>query len=320
MQRPKLNQPFSDVKRVPSGSTLLDQALGGGWALGRIINVVGDRSTGKTLQAIEGLANFNRLYPKGRKRYGEAEAAFDDGFAKTLGFPDGVERPSKPLETVEEFYTDLEAFSAKKGPALYVLDSLDALSDNAEMGRELGEDSYGTGKAKQLSQMFRRITRQLEANDCGLMIISQLRDRIGVMFGETKMRAGGRALDFYASQVVWLAELHKIERTVKFQKRPYGVRIRANVKKCKVGTPYRTCDYDLIFGYGVDDEQSMVQWLGATKTFDPEMVDEIKQMIETARARQDRKALNAIAENLKLTTRETWAEIEQRLAPSMRKY
>src|SRR5262249_40710237 len=150
---------------------------------------------------------------------------------------------------------------------LYILDSLDALSDEAELEKFQaaldGKDvagSYGTGKAKKMSEMFRLLTQDAEATGCSLGIISQIRDKIGVSFGETKTRSGGHALDFYCSQVLWLTEIGKLERSAYNQKRVVGVSVRSKNKKCKVGSPFRECDYDILFGYGIDDENSMIDY------------------------------------------------------------
>src|SRR5271166_2077527 len=124
----------SEQQYFPSGSSLLDLALGGGWALGRIFNIIGDSSTGKSLLALEGFINFQRTFPKGRMRYAEAEAALDSAYADSMGFPQEVERPEEPISTVEEFQFDLDNFIKKcksNEPGLYILDSLDSLTDDA---------------------------------------------------------------------------------------------------------------------------------------------------------------------------------------------
>src|ERR1019366_4415396 len=95
-------------------------------------------------------------------------------------------------------------------PGLYILDSLDALSDRAELERKIDEPSFGAGKAKQMSQLFRRLIRKINKTDVAVIIISQIRDNIGVRFGDKTTRSGGHALDFYASQVLKLAHLKNI--------------------------------------------------------------------------------------------------------------
>jgi len=176
VQRVKLETrdlPKIDVEFFSSGSSLLDLALGGGWALSRVFNIVGDKSTGKTLLAIEAFANFKQSYPKGKMRYAEAESAFDDSFAEQLGFPQEVERPKEMLHTVEEFTEDLYNFLDKENstPSLYILDSLDALSTDSETerfdklmeGKEAG-GSFGAEKAKEVASQFQTIEDVREWN------------------------------------------------------------------------------------------------------------------------------------------------------------
>ena len=312
--------PKDSVEFFSSGSTLLDLALGGGWAQGRIFNVVGDRSSGKTLLAIEAFANFSRSYPRGRMRYAEAESAFDESYAQTLGFPTEVTQPDEPIQTVEQFHDDLAEFSNKPGPALYILDSLDALSDAAEMEKAISDGSYGTGKAKKMSETFRRLTKTLGEQNCTLGIISQIRDRIGVQFGETKTRSGGRALDFYASQILWLSEVSKIERQIKGVKRVVGVDILGKVKKCKVGIPFRTAEMRILLGYGIDDEESMINWLLDVKAIEKEVAKGYRIKLDQARDNRDYTTLKQLRTDLSQDVKQLWIEIEKELAPPIQKY
>lgn len=322
-----------------SGSTLLDLSLGGGWALGRVFNIVGDKSTGKTLLAIEAFANFN-VQIKGKMRYAEAEAAFDEAFAEQLGFPENVSRPDELLHTVEEFTKDFDAFldecQEESTPGLYILDSLDALSDDAEIKKfeqnikpkesdEEGEEgkpkgSYGVAKAKKMSELFRLLAAKAGKADCSLGVVSQIRDKIGVSFGETKTRSGGRALDFYASQVLWLSEITKRERTAYNQKRVVGVAIHSKVKKLKVGLPFREADYDILFGYGIDDENSMLDYLFKNKELVKEAYDNMKKEVAKARDASDYKALVEIRQALRADVTKVWKDVEEKLTPKIRKY
>lgn len=298
----------TDLKFVRSGCAVLDAALGGGWVLGRVANIVGDKSAGKTLLAIEACANFHHSYPLGKIRYNEAEAAFDEAYAEALGMPAGVvdfkgmitsaadelkhaelsavmkdrnasqreqeaaDRAIKKLEkagagrpknTVEALYDDLVyTLDNNKGqPILYIIDSLDALSDEAEQDRNIGDGSYGGSKPKKMGEMFRRLVDRMEEQEMLFIVISQLRDKLNVTFGEKQTRSGGRALDFYASHIVWLAETGKIKKTMDKVDRIIGVNVRARVKKNKVGLPFRECAYPILFGYGVDDLTANVEWL-----------------------------------------------------------
>lgn len=325
---PKRSYFASTVKQVEtftSGCGLLDCVLGGGYAVGRMVNIVGDKSSGKTLMAIEASANFRRIYPQGRIRYVEVEAAFDTEYARALGMPvDTIEFPDT-ISTIEDLFEDLEDLCkthlGKKDRVLYVVDSYDALSDRAELGRKIDEGSYGGNKAKQGSQLFRRIVQELEESNITLMLISQVRDNIGVMFGAKHSRSGGHALDFYASQVLWLAEKSKLDRTVRGVKRVYGVQVIANCKKNKVGLPFRQCTYPIVFGYGVDDIVANLDWLKEVKRLDVVNMSEstLKRDMEKIQKLPDRE-YTAFRKELDAAVRVVWSEIEDGFLPKRSKY
>lgn len=307
---------------LPTGSGVLDLALGGGWAQNRIINIVGDKSTGKTLQAIEACAQFAAIYGKDDIRYCEAEAAFDEEYAESIGMPEGIDY-ERTIDTVEKWFEDLTAWLKKNKtnkPCLYILDSLDALSDEAEMEREIDKGSYGGSKAKKLSELFRRLVRELRTTNCTLIIISQIRDKIGVMFGETKTRSGGRALDFYCSQIVWLSEIGKTKVTVRGIARVTGLEVKARVRKNKVGLAHREVEFLVRFGYGVDDEVSMINWLRDCKEFDKEEYQNAIAQVDTMRHGKNRAGLRALNKELFAACKRTWDDIETQIATPMRKY
>ena len=259
--------PKSHIEFIHSGCEILNCVLGGGWPLGRIANVVGDKSTGKTLLGIEAMANFGRQYPDGTMCYAETEAAFDDNYARALGMDmTQVIRPR--VDTVEDLFDDMVEFLSrvgKQGRGLYIVDSLDALSDKAEKGRGMEEPTYGTSKPKQLGQLFRRLIKPLERSLVHVMIISQTRDAIGVTFGEKHTRSGGKALDFYASQILWLANLGQMKRTIEGVTRTIGVQVKAKCKKNKIDLPFRECSFDILFGYGIDDFTSNLNYLKSVR-------------------------------------------------------
>jgi len=315
--------PAAALEFIPSGCKLLDCTLAGGWPLGRIVNIVGDRSTGKTLLAMEALANFISKYPKGKPFYRETESAFDSEYAKALGIPMDQVDMRGDLDTVEQLHDDLEHVVNKAGshPSLYVLDCLDALSDTAEMERKIGDGSYGAAKAKKLSELFRRLVRKLSTKKVCVIIISQVRDNIGVMFGEKHSRSGGKALDFYASVVLWLAKLKTLSETQKGVKRATGIRILANCKKNKIGLPFRRCEFGIRFGYGIEDVRASLEWLDEVKRLD--MLDLTKddiektladiERLEPGQAAEMREEINQVAET-------AWYEIERDFLPPRRKY
>jgi recombination protein RecA len=330
---------------VSAGAAVIDCMLGGGWALGRVVNIVGDRSAGKTLLAIEACANFHMSYPDAPICYAESEAAFDEAYAEALGMPvkavdfavkkkGGKGEADEPLRTIEDWYENVKAFIAKVkempakkgGPrGLYILDSLDALSDDAEQAREIGEASYGGSKPKKLGELFRRLVQDLEDNNILLIVVSQLRDKLNVTFGEKQTRSGGRALDFYASHIVWLAEIGKLLKTMSGIERVIGVKVKARVKKNKVGLPFRDCQYPILFGYGVDDLTANVEWLieAGREELLKERVGMSKAGYKVRVANLRDKGGDTVREvraELRKLVQKEWQTIEQGFLPKSRKY
>lgn len=309
------------VGTLSTGCTLLDCVLGGGWGLSRVSNIVGDRSSGKTLLAIEACANFARQFPDGKIVYAESEAAFDKSYAENLGLPvDRVEFPDS-IDTIEDFFTDLNGRLDTDKPTLYILDSLDALSSRAELEREIDDKSFGGEKPKKLGELFRRLVRKLKKSNVTLLVISQLRDKIGVAFGESQTRTGGRALDFYASHIVWLAHIQKLHKTKKGVKRTTGVLIKANCKKNKIASPFRECEFPIVFEYGVEDVVAGLTWLIEVKRTDALGIEESDA--EKILAGLEKLTPDAYADQRQQVTKavkDVWAEIEQSFRPKRKKY
>lgn len=334
---PPASSYFADVSQkdglqfVRSGSAIMDSALGGGWVLGRVANIVGDRSAGKTLLAIEACANFHAAYANGKIRYAESESAFDEQYAQALGMPIEVVDfgKEKEMRTVEDWYNDMVAFldarEKDKCPGLYILDSFDALSDDAEMGRDIDKGSFGAGKAKKSGELFRKLVSRIETLDVLLIVVSQIRDKLNVTFGETKTRSGGKALDFYASHIVWLAEIGKLKKTMGGVERIVGVNVKVNVKKNKVGLPFRTCAYPIIFGYGIDDLTANVEWL-----LEVGREELLKEAVGMSKAGYKVRIANLrdkggdevreIRNTLNNLVKQEWQKIEQGFLPKSRKY
>lgn len=327
------SKPQSSLQFIPSGCTLLDCALSGGWPLQRVSNIVGDKAVGKTLIAIEACANFHEKFPSGKIKYRESESAFDIPYSEALGMPiDVVDFGDGDFYTVEDWAKDIDkTLSELKGEVgLLVLDSLDALSDKAEIERDIGDTSYGTNKAKQLSTLFRKkVVQQIEASNAHLMIISQVRDNIGAgLFGEKHTRSGGHALDFYASQIVWLANLGKIEKTVKGIKRTIGVKVKAQVKKNKVGLPFRTVQFPIYFGYGIDDLEASLTWLSeeVDKNRKTEYIknlgfdtNDYKKILKEASSLDDHFYFD-LKDKVSALVKDVWAEVETDFLPTRKKY
>jgi hypothetical protein len=231
---------------------------------------------------------------------------------------------SEPCYTVEDVFNDLNKWLLalpNSEPGLYILDSLDAVSDKDELEGEFGKDSYGARKPKLLGQLFRRVVQLLEQKRVHVMIISQVRDNIGVTFGEKHTRSGGKALDFYASQILWLASMGKLKKTRGGVERTVGVKIRAQCKKNKIALPFRECEFPIIFGYGIDDVTACVEWLQKVKRLDTVSLTD-------AAAERLLKGLDKLSDADFASTRETvasavknsWYEIEEQFLPTRRKY
>ena len=283
------DRPKTRVEFLHTGLTLLNLALSGkgkdgGWARGRIINVVGDGSSGKTLLALELAAQcfFNlrkkksEIFPPIKNLqivYNNVESVMDFPLEEMYGrkFVEAIEWIQTP--TIEGFGRDYGRRVMELRPGtflLYIVDSYDSLTSEAGMERfenaakkDKSEDgTYGMEKAKYgSSSFFNNICGLMEEKDATLFIISQVRDNIGVTFGKKHTRSGGKALNFYTHQVSWLSEVEKLRRTFKKDTRTYGIRVRAKIERNKTAKPFREAEFIILFDYGVDDVGSNLAWL-----------------------------------------------------------
>lgn len=265
---------MSDRVFLHSGSTMLNLALTGhplhGWPMGRVSNVIGDKSSGKTLLAIEAASLWLSNPPQGvapRVEYMEAEAAFDEDYAAKLGLDVDRVNFTRGLDTVEQMFDKMDhviqSIQGTNQQAFCIIDSLDGLSSKAEMERGMDEGTYGMEKQKKLGELFRKCIRRWEAANMHIMIVSQVRENIGAMpFSPKYRRSGGKALDFYASHILWLSETGKIKTTDKSL--VIGIDIKGKITKNKVSVPYREAAWPVYFMYGIDDITSVVGWLTST--------------------------------------------------------
>lgn len=318
---------FTDQKTnidfIRTGATVLDCLLGGGWPLGRIVNIIGDESTGKSLLCIEAASNFLHQFPKGKVFYRESEAAFDEEYAEALGMPiDKVDFIAPDdFETIEDWNADLEKCIAQCKrlgvPGLYIVDSVDALSDEAEQKRKFNEGTYGGDKPKQIGKLFRKQVAAIRAADICLIAVSQTRDKINSMFPQ-KTRSGGKALNFYASQIIWLSHVKDVSRTRDGIKRVVGLRIKAKCSKNKVALQDRIVEFVIRFGQGLDTVTTSLDFL--------EDIGRVNEAIGCSRevftkriaAADDfeyKKDLRRLAEG----TSRIWRETEKRFLPDRRR-
>lgn len=266
-------------KVVSTGITLLDLVLGGGWPIGTINNIVGDKSSGKTYLTIETIVHAMKKVFKRKLDwyYDDAEGGFSFDTSAMYGvqiIPD----EQVPSTTVEDFAGNLkyQINNLEEGNFLiYALDSLDGLSSEAERkrdverqkaleaGKEYDKGTYAMEKQKFMSEFFRLRASELKHKPAVLLIISQVRQNINaMMFGEKYVRSGGKALDFYCSTILWLAEVEKKKK----KDRVIGITIKARTKKAKIATPFRECFLDLIFDYGIDNVGSNISYLYDLRT------------------------------------------------------
>lgn len=320
-----------DAQFFSSGCAILDCVLGGGWVSGgRVSNIVGDRSTGKTLLAMEAAVNFLLKFRGGHVRYVDAENAFNPSYARTIGIPIESSRISvaEDVETVEDFYEDLMKFTRKhtKRPTLYVLDSLDSLTSQAEQAKRFGKQTFDS-KPRQMSELFRRIRRRIRNSNTSLMIISQTRQRIDAGFnfsGKSYSRSGGTALDFYASQVVYLrerlAERKNFQRKIGATQRLTGVGIEAFCDKNKVGLPNRRCRFPIVFDYGIDDVEAALQWLDEIGLLSKAMGTNKLHVARRRLEKLDQSEFSEERGRLASLVWQSWHDIESSFLPSRGKY
>lgn len=311
---------------VNTGCTLLNLGISekgdeGGWPLGRVVNIVGDKSTGKTLLAEEAMANFLKTYSKGKVYYRESEAAFDVSYAQALGLntsridfgPDGEDSHWHTIEEIFDDLTTIMAVRAKKKetqPALYIIDSLDALSSEAELKRDIRKGSYNLDKQKFLGELFRHHVSDFRKAKMCLMFISQTRQRIGPMIrGNKYSRSGGKALDFYASVVIYLSEIGKMYKTVAGVKRATGIRVKFKVEKNKIVTPHATGVFTIRFRYGIDDELSSLEYL-----------EEVKKLKAAGFVKIPEDLSNVNASKLRKDVTKVWLDFERGFTPVKGKY
>lgn len=287
-RRTVLDEP---VEFIGSGSTTLNLALSGrgkdgGWARGRIANIVGDGSSGKTLLALEAAFWFHnnlkhitsKIYPKVKKTvicYDNGEGVMDFPVKKMYGlrFYNNVDwERSVHFEAMCRRFIR-KAFALKKGEALlYIIDSWDsfqsakskkAFKESVEKDKDLKGD-YDLLVQKYASRkFFPSICDAMDHNkiDATLLIISQVRAKIGVTFGKKQYRAGGKALDFYTHQVAWISEIERLAKTIKKQKRVYGIKTAVKVERSKVAKPFRESVFNILYDYGLDDIGAMFDYV-----------------------------------------------------------
>lgn len=259
------------VETISTGALTLDLALGGGIPKGRVIEIYGPESSGKTTVALHAIAEIQR--EGGIAAFVDAEHALDPIYAKNLGVDIDNLLISQP-DTGEAGLEIVDQLIRSNAIDLVVIDSVAALTPRAEIEGEMGDTHVGL-QARLMSQALRKITGNMGRTGCSVIFLNQLRQKIGISYGNPEVTSGGNALKFYASVRM---DIRRIQ-TLKKGTEEYGIRAKVKVAKNKVAPPFRIAEFDVIFGEGIStlgclldlaEEHNIIIRRGAWYSYDGE--------------------------------------------------
>ncbi len=310
------DRPAVDVDVIPTGSLLLDEALGvGGYPKGRIIEIYGPESSGKTTLALHAIAECQKK--GGRAAFVDAEHAIDPEYARRLGVDIDELILSQP-SSGEEALEIVEILAGSNNFDLIIVDSVAALVPQAELEGDMVDSSVGM-QARLMSKALRKITGTLNKTSCAVIFINQLREKVGVLYGNPETTSGGRALKFYSTIRLDIRRTEAIKQGADV----VGNTVRVKVVKNKVAPPFKQCDIDIIYGQGISKtgevldlavEKGLVSKSGAWFEYQgqkigqgrenakeyiektPGLYDELKEKIIASRTKDDVKPIEETEE------------------------
>jgi len=240
------------IQVIPSGSILLDEALGiGGYPRGRVVEIFGPESSGKTTLALHAIAQVQKS--SGVAAFIDAEHALDPLYAEKLGVDIENLWVSQP-DSGEQALEITEALVRSSAIDVVVIDSVAALTPQAEIQGEMGDSHMGL-QARLMSQALRKLTSIVSKSSCSLIFINQTRMKIGIAYGNPEVTTGGNALKFYASQRI---EIRRIESITKAGEEAIGNKVRVRVLKNKLAPPFKKTEIEIIFGKGISASASVL--------------------------------------------------------------
>ena len=273
------DQTQAPVEVIPTGSVAMDVALGiGGLPRGRVVEIYGPESSGKTTLALHAVANAQRN--GGIAAFIDAEHALDPVYARQLGVDTDALLVSQP-DTGEQALEIMDMLVSSGTLDIVVIDSVAALTPRAEIESEMGDSHVGL-QARLMSQALRKVTGRLHQTKTTAIFINQLREKIGVFFGSPETTTGGKALKFYASVRI---DVRRIE-TLKEAGNPVGNRTRVKIVKNKMAPPFKQAEFDILYGVGISREgglidmgveEGIVKKSGAWFTYDGDQLGQGKE-------------------------------------------